>query len=60
MAYAIFSQKILADVTIVRFAVMMVLVAVIPNVIFLLAFHRDAEFKYFLSMIKTFIKRKRQ
>lgn len=47
------SQKILADVTIVRFAVMMVLVAVIPNVIFLLAFHRDAEFKYLVEIVKN-------
>lgn len=56
LAYGIcyfLSQKILADITIIHFVVMVVLVAIIPNLMFALAFHRDPEFKYLVEIVKN-------
>lgn len=56
LAYGIcyfLSQKILADITIIHFVVMIVLVAIIPNLMFALAFHRDPEFKYLVEIVKN-------
>lgn len=53
------SKKIMADITIINFGIMIILVAVIPNVIFMLIFHKDEEFKYLIEIIKKCcIKRK--
>lgn len=54
-----FSKRIMAEITIMNFGIMIILVAVIPNVIFMLIFHKNEEFKYLFEIIKKFcIKRK--
>ena len=41
------SGIIMADVTVINFVYMMIVIAVVPNVIFALAFHKTEEFRYF-------------
>ena len=43
---------LLQGITIISFGLLTILTAVIPNVIFIMVFHRTDEFKYFFSMIK--------
>lgn len=53
------SKKIMADITIINFGITIILVVVIPNVIFMLIFHKDEEFKCLINIIKSYcIKRK--
>ena len=48
---------ILSEVTVLRFAVAMILVGIVPNAIFLILFCRRTEFGYVLNMVKRIIKR---
>lgn len=61
-AYAIcffLSQRILADITIINFGIMIILVALIPNIIFALVFHKDKEFKYLVEIAKNILYKKK-
>lgn len=49
------SKRIMANITIMNFGIMIILVAVIPNVIFMLIFHKDEEFKYLFEIIKSVV-----
>lgn len=49
---------LLADITIVRFILMMAVVTIIPNGLFLLFFHRCDEFHAVVAMAKRILKRK--
>ena len=52
-------QKIIMlQVTITSFCIMVIIVVVIPNILFCILFFRREEFKYLLSLIRNFIKRK--
>lgn len=53
------SKKILEDITVINFGVMIIMVAVIPNIIFIFVFHRDKEFEYLVEIAKNILNKKR-
>lgn len=53
------SQRILADITIINFGIMIILVALVPNIIFAFAFHKDKEFKYLVGIAKNMLYKKK-
>lgn len=62
LAYVIcflLSQKILADITITNFGIMIILIVVIPNIVFAIVFHRDKEFKYWVEIVKNILYKKK-
>lgn len=54
----ILRQNVLANITVINFTIMVILVGIIPNIIFTIAFHKDVEFKYLIEIAKSVVNRK--
>lgn len=54
----ILRQKVLENITVINFTIMVILVGIIPNIIFAIAFHKDVEFKYLIEIAKSVVNRK--
>ena len=49
----ILSKLIIADITVVNFAVLAICVVIIPNVMFGFLFYKTEEFQYYYNMLKS-------
>ena len=54
---SIIKEKLLIDLTVLNFIIMIVIVVIIPNVLFVLLFHNDSEFKYLITIAKGILKK---
>ncbi len=52
----IIKERLLKDLTILNFIIMIIFVVIIPNILFILFFHKDPEFKYLITIVKGILK----
>ena len=50
-------SHVLAEVSLIGFIIMMIVVTLVPNLIFLLLFHKRSEFTYMINTFKRLVKR---
>lgn len=46
------SKYVFSDITMLRFGIMMVVVAIAPNLLFIILFRKRTEFKYYVTLVK--------